>query len=602
MRPLALLAAISMVLLCRDAVIAETNVSTFAGSGATGYADGSSQNASFMLPLGVAYDADGNLYVADAAAQRIRKIARDGSVRTLAGGGSVDGSGVWTPGGYVDGDGSVARFNHPSAVAIGPDGRAYVADSYNHCIRVVAQDGAVSTLAGSPARSGLRAGPRDVAEFIMPMGLAFDRKGNLYVVDAGLANAVRKIDRDGVVSDVKLPGHVQPPGGLAVVDDANGLTFVLADLSGLYVRHADESVTIFRNEYFRTKCAARTAPGYVACDQPETILREHRDIGTPIGVAAFNDHIFAYTDFRTNSVRYVDVRSSTVRLLAGYALEDGSGRGAGARDGEGRSATFNMPFGIAIGPSGELAIADGGSRRVRVIRDVDRTEPLAVADAARTSAPNARRVVAYAGDATVWQGTEWGDSIEGRLQRRLNESACTGCKTLQVVPVVLGPSFKDGLAVLGSLPNHRFDVIVLQLNVLDAAGLANVDVRRLIASPGVWRTSVTPALQRLDAAVKRRGSRLLILAQPLPSDVGPATALWARDGVPSSDGAGVAALEAAVAAAGVPLANAMREFAAAENAAVPAALFSTDGTEFASGGREALAMSAARALLSLREW
>jgi hypothetical protein len=382
------------------------------------------------------------------------------------------------------------------------------------------------------------------------------------------------------------------------VDDASGLTFILADLSGLYVRHADGSVTIFRNEYFRTKCAARTAPSWVACDQPETILRERRDIGTPIAVAAFSDHLVAYTDYRTNSVRYVDLRGSTMRLLAGYALEDGSGRGGGARDGDGRTASFNMPFGIAIGPGGELAIADGGSRRIRIIRDVDRTEPLLVSDAARAPAPAGRRLIAYAGDASIWQGTEFDDSIEGRLQRRLNESACQGCSALQVVPVVLGPSFQRGLNELESLPSRRFDTIVLQLNVIDAAGLANIDARRAMTSPGLWRPSVTAALRKLGVAAKRLGSRLVVVVQPLPADIGPAAGLWGRESAVSfGDSGAVTALEAAVSASGVQLVNATRDFTSAERTAAPPPLFSTADLEFASGGRQALADAAARALL-----
>ncbi len=602
MRTFAAPLALALALLCASPGSADSQVTTLAGSGVTGLRDGAAGSASFMLPLGVAYDGAGNLYVADAAAQRIRKIAPDGTVRTIAGGGTPDASGVWVPGGYADGDAAAARFNHPSAVAVANDGRVYVADSYNHCIRVIAPDGRVSTVAGSPARTGLATGGRDAASLYMPMGLALDRAQNLYVADAALPSALRKIDRDGTVSEVKLPGHVQPPGGFAVVDDGHGLTFVVADLSGLYVSRPDGSHTVFRNEYFRVKCAAHTAPAYVACDQPETAVREHRDVGAPMGIAAYNDHLVAYTDYRTNTVRLADVRGATVRLVAGYALGDGSGRGAGAHDGPGRAATFNMPFGIAIGPAGELAVADAGSRRVRIVRDVDRTDPVLAADLARGAVPAGRRVLAYAGDVSVWQGTEWPDSVEGRLARRLNESSCTGCRTAQVVPVVLDP-FPAGLAALSSLPARRFDALVLQLSMKDAAALANVDVRRAVASPGTWRPALEASLRRLDAAAKRQGARLIVLVQPLPDDVAPAAGFWGRaDATSFGDGAGAAQLAAAVAAAGVAHADASREFAAAQAGASPPALFSADGSEVAAGGREALAAAALRALASSRPW
>jgi hypothetical protein len=591
--------AFALALASAGPVDADTQVTTFAGSGVTGFADGGSARASFMLPLGVAYDAAGNLYVADAAAQRIRKISRDGSVTTLAGGGTPDASGVWVPGGYADGDGPNARFNHPSALALSADGRIYVADSYNHCIRVVTTDGRVTTLAGSPAQKGVRAGRGVNAGFIMPMGLAFDRAQNLYVVDAGLASALLKIDRDGNVSQIRLPGHVQPPGGLAVVDSASGPTFAVADLTGLYIERPDGHVTFYRNEYFRVRCAAGIAEGYAACSQAETMLRGHRDIGAPFGVVAYNDHAFAYTDFRTNSVRYVDVRTSTGRLLAGYALGDGSGRGAGSRDGDGTNASFNMPFGIAVGPGGELAIADGGSRRIRIVRNVDHREPLLPAELAAVGQPSAVRVVAYAGSSAIWQGTEWADSIEGRLERRLNAAGCAGCASLRVVPVLLDP-LGVGLAALTALPDHRFDVLLLQLNIADAASLAKVDVHRATTTPQLWRPALSAALHRLDAAVKRHGARLVVVVEPSAQDVGPAVGAWGRASAAAFDG-GESALQlgAAVAADSIPVADAAQEFRSAERSAVPPALYASDGEEVAGAGREALAGAAARGVLGL---
>jgi NHL repeat len=592
-----LVLSVLLALSCAGTGVANSDgVSTLAGSGATGYDDGPAQSASFMLPLGVAYDAEGNLYVADAAAQRIREITRAGVVRTLAGGGVPDASGVWVPGGYADGDGAHARFNHPSAVAVGPDGRIYVADAYNHCIRVVTPDGFVSTLAGSPERPGLRTGPRSVAEFVLPAGLAFDRAKRLYVVDTALAGALRTIDPDGAVGELKLPGRVQPAGGLAVSDGPTGRTIVLADVAGLYVLRPDNTVSLIRSEFFRAKCAAHTAPAFVACDEPETLLREHRDVGMPMGIAAFNDHQIAYADYKTNSVRYVDLRTSTLRLLAGYPLMDGAGRGGGHRDGSGSVATFNMPFGVATAPNGDLAIADGGSRRVRVLRGIDRTEPVFIPDPSRGAADShaAVRAVAYAGDVTAWQGTEWGDSIAGRLQQRLRSATCRACAE-SVVPVVW-ETLRSGIAALSSPAAARFDVVVLQLNMNDVAAFARLDPLVAARNPAAWRGPLAAALQRLDAATKARRARLIVLLQPLPEDVGPATALWRRLDGPLGPSSGGGALRAAVAASGTEVADATGAFATANNGAVPAALFATDGAEFAAGGREVLAVTAAGAV------
>ena len=102
-------------------------VTTLAGSGEAGVADGPARSASFMLPVGLAWDAKGRLYVADAAAQRLRVVLPDGSVRTVAGSGQPAKTGIWVPGGYADGKGSAARFNTPMGIAVGPGGDVYVA-------------------------------------------------------------------------------------------------------------------------------------------------------------------------------------------------------------------------------------------------------------------------------------------------------------------------------------------------------------------------------------------------------------------------------------------------------------------------------------------
>ena len=101
-------------------------VSTIAGSSA-GYADGQGTNASFLNPVGIAVDSSDNLYVADVLNNRIRKITSTGVVSTIAGSSQ----------GYTDGQGTVAKFNNPSGIAVDSSGNLYVADSDNHRIRKV---------------------------------------------------------------------------------------------------------------------------------------------------------------------------------------------------------------------------------------------------------------------------------------------------------------------------------------------------------------------------------------------------------------------------------------------------------------------------------
>ena len=161
----------------------EVRVSTVSGSGVAGIADGAARQAQFIEPFGVVIDRSGRLYVSDAGAQRIRVIERDGFTRTLAGSGTPIASGLWVEGGYQDGSGSSARFNRPAGLAFGSDQALYVADTNNHCIRRIDGDGNVTTYAGRPDSAGHADGPRNVATFDRPTGLASDASGNLYVAD-----------------------------------------------------------------------------------------------------------------------------------------------------------------------------------------------------------------------------------------------------------------------------------------------------------------------------------------------------------------------------------------------------------------------------------
>lgn len=157
--------------------------------GVEGLADGQGSAARLNTPSGIALDAQGNLYVADTGNHAIRKISAQGMVSTLAGNGSP---------GFADGTAAQARFNGPMGVAVGADGRVYVADTWNDRIRVIATDGTVTTLAGG-AQPGWEDGPGAQARFDTPTDLKFDGHGNLWVADLQ-NNALRSIDGNGMVS------------------------------------------------------------------------------------------------------------------------------------------------------------------------------------------------------------------------------------------------------------------------------------------------------------------------------------------------------------------------------------------------------------------
>jgi sugar lactone lactonase YvrE len=185
-----------------------------AGSGSGRVADGVGA-AQFNCPTGVAVDGEGNIIVSDSCNNRVRKIAPDGTVSTLAGSGSQ---------GFAEGPGASAQFNYPTGVAIDGEGNIIVADSDNHRVRKFAPDSTVSTLAGS-GRAGLADGLGAAAQLNGPKGVAVDGQGSIIVADS-CNNRVRKIAPDGTVSTLagsRSQGFEDGPGAAAQFDYPTGV-------------------------------------------------------------------------------------------------------------------------------------------------------------------------------------------------------------------------------------------------------------------------------------------------------------------------------------------------------------------------------------------
>ena len=180
------------------------------GDGHRGTRDGHVFTARFDEPWGLVRGADGSLYVADGGeANRIRRVAPDGEVSTLAGARE----------GFADGAGAAAAFHTPSALAIGSDGTLYVADTGNHAIRTVSPEGVVATLAGTGV-AGFRDGDGTQAQFHAPMGVAVDVQGRVLVADTW-NDRIRVIERDGRVHTLAggdAPGLTDGAGGSARFD------------------------------------------------------------------------------------------------------------------------------------------------------------------------------------------------------------------------------------------------------------------------------------------------------------------------------------------------------------------------------------------------
>ncbi len=163
-------------------------VETLAGAPEPGDTDGAGYRAQFDTPMGLDFDRQGNLYVADSRNHRIRRITPSGVTTTLAG----------SKPGYADGTAAQAQFFLPCGVVVSPDGTIYVADTGNHRIRRI-KDGQVTTLAGSV--SGRADGQGTAVKFNLPCAVTYTAspKPLLYVADS-LNRRVRILDLDGSVT------------------------------------------------------------------------------------------------------------------------------------------------------------------------------------------------------------------------------------------------------------------------------------------------------------------------------------------------------------------------------------------------------------------
>jgi len=320
------------------------HVVTIAGSGQRGNEDGQGELAQFNWPTGVAVGPDWTVYAADYANYLIRKISPDGLVTTLAGSGQR---------GWLDGAGSVARFNGPDGIALAPSGDLYVADADNHRIRRVSPDGTVTTVAGS-GQAGTRDGPATTAQFLYPTGVAADQTGALYVADRG-AHTIRKITSRGVVSTLAgtgLPGYTDGMGSIAQFHDP---MTVVVDRSGrLFVADSGNHAIRMIMPGGRVSTVAGS-PLAGAVDGRGAAAR----FNWPTGLAVDPRDNLYVADSNNALIRMISP-DGQVTTLAGIGH-------AGSDDGPGETAGFHFPTGVAVDRQGDVYVADSANHMIRLI-------------------------------------------------------------------------------------------------------------------------------------------------------------------------------------------------------------------------------------------
>ncbi len=251
------------------------SVVTFAGNGTAGYKDGAATVAEFSSPAGVVADDVGNLYVADAQNNVIRKITPAGDVSTFAGNGTQ---------GYLDGAGTAAEFSHPAGLAIDKARNIYVADLSNNVIRKISSGGVVSTYAGNGA-AGSANGASGSASFHGPSGVTVDASGNVYVAESANGD-IREISTGGQVTTFAT-GLLSPVR--VTIDGA----------SNLYASCGNNTIQKIDNTGKVSAYAGSGSPGF----SDASLLTS--EFSTPAGVIADTQGVVIVADYNNNRIRVV---------------------------------------------------------------------------------------------------------------------------------------------------------------------------------------------------------------------------------------------------------------------------------------------------------
>jgi sugar lactone lactonase YvrE len=406
-------------------------ITTFAGTGTSGRSGegGPATEAQFDNPRGICADQAGNVYIADTMNQRIMKVDPDGIATRVAGkandGGYHDGD---------NGPATSAALNEPNGVAVDGLGNIYIADSKNGCIRKVDGTSAViTTVAGIPGSNAYSGdgGPATSAELNEPHGIAVDGSGNLFIADTGNC-MIRKVDATtktisriagatsgsspscGYSGDMGQATNAELSNPSAVYLDISGHIYI-ADTDNHRIRKVDATSQII------TTVAGDGIAGYGGDGGPAT----SGSIQKPKGLWVDEAGSLLIADSENHRLRKVSASSETISTVAGDGTADYSGDGGPAIDaslkkphgvcvyespaprylhisdpsnyqirkvdlddsfltkvagtfwygynGDNRPATtarLNYPFGVHVGPSGNVYIADTYNHR---IRRVDRT-------------------------------------------------------------------------------------------------------------------------------------------------------------------------------------------------------------------------------------
>lgn len=316
-----------------------SKVSTLAGSGFYGYKDTLAKYARFENPVSVALDSKGNMYVADANLNMIRKISAQGVVSTFAGN---------TQKGAKNGQDTAARFNYPTGVTVDKADNVYVADFSNNMIRKITPGGLVSTFAGS-VNDGHRDGNGTSANFNHPYSLVFDPlSGNIIVADT-YNNMIRQITSAGDVNTVAGTGAPGRTNGLGSTATFKIPYSVAVDKSG-FVYVADQG-----NNCIRKVFVAATGPGIVGTFSDTTYA-------TPYGIAVDNlNRVYLSTVDAFGIIQF----DSNGKQVGSLPFSGGSYKTF--NDATDTLSSYRGSMGLTFDGKNNLLVADQGNDRIRKV-------------------------------------------------------------------------------------------------------------------------------------------------------------------------------------------------------------------------------------------
>lgn len=315
-------------------------VSTYAGSGIYGDADGAAATAQFGSMVGMTSDAQGNVYVTSGHA--IKKITAAGQVSTFAGSFSVSG--------FSDGTSGSARFYSPMGMTADAQGNLYVADANNQAIRKITPAGVVTTIAGN-GTTGSANGNGSAARFNYPYDIAFDATtGSLFVADY-INNRIRKIDASANVSTYA--------GGTGGYADGNVSSALFSGPTGIAV---DKQGNVYVSDRYNFRIRKITNTGTVStvAGTANTGL-----VNGPAANAQFSTYITELEVDDNGNIYVADRDNNCIRKISGNEVTTHAGSGiAGFAEGSPATAQFNGIWGIGISGS-TIYIADRNNYRIR---------------------------------------------------------------------------------------------------------------------------------------------------------------------------------------------------------------------------------------------